>query len=159
MQAVGQSFALSGIVFTGVLNLKPQDALSFGAMLQIARLFGGEVGTSFITTMSRIREQRASNLIGQHLQIGNQDVQQRLAIYGRVIAHAGHQPAAAPVILSNLVRTMATTQATIDCFVAVAAFAAFGLFMLLLVLPAPPRSPASHIPLFSRPLFSRKDAG
>ncbi|HEY1857778.1 MFS transporter [Acidocella sp.] len=150
MQAVGQSFALSGIVFTGVLNLKPQDALSFGAMLQIARLFGGEAGTSFITTMSRIREQRASNLIGLHLQIGSQDVQQRLAIYGRVLARSSHQPQAAPVILGNLVRTMATTQATIDCFVAVAAFAVFGLFMLLLVLPAPPRTPASHIPFFSR---------
>ncbi|HEX3992467.1 MAG TPA: MFS transporter [Acetobacteraceae bacterium] len=154
MQAVGQSFALSGIVFTGVLNLKPQDALSFGAMLQIARLFGGEAGTSFITTMARMREQRASNLIGQHLQIGSHDVQQRLAIYGHVVTRAGHQPAAAPLILGNLVRTMATTQATIDCFVAVAAFAVFGLVVLLLVLPAPPRSPASHIPL-----FSRKDAG
>ena len=94
MQAVGQSFALSGIVFFGVLNLKPQDALSFGAMLQIARLFGGEAGTSFITTLSRIREQRASNLIGQHLQIGSQDVQQRLAIYGRVLVRNSHQPQA-----------------------------------------------------------------
>ena len=150
MQAVGQSFALSGIVFLGVLNLKPQDALSFGAMLQIARLFGGEAGASFIATMARMREQRASNLIGQHLQIGNQNVQHRLALYGQVITRAGHQPAAAPVVLGDQVRTMATTQATIDCFVAVAAFAAVGLFMLFLVLPPPPRTPASHIPFFSR---------
>jgi hypothetical protein len=45
---------------------------------------------------------------------------------------------------------MATTQATVDTFVAVAAFAAFGFVMLVLVLPAPPNSPASHIPLFRR---------
>ena len=73
MQAVGQSFALSGIVFIGVLNLRLEDALTFGAMLQTARLFGGEVGTAFIATLARVREQRASNLIGQHVQTGALD--------------------------------------------------------------------------------------
>ncbi len=150
LQAVGQSFALSGIVFIGVLNLRPQDALTFGAMLQIARLFGGEVGQAFISTMTRIREQRASNLIGLHVQRGDPDVLHRLQVYGRVIARTEHQPAAAPLLLSNAVRTMATTQATIDSYVAVAACAAFGLILLILVLPSPPRTPASHIPLFRR---------
>jgi MFS transporter, DHA2 family, multidrug resistance protein len=150
MQAVGQSFALSGIVFTGVLNLRPQDALSFGAMLQIARLFGGEVGQAFVTTTARIREQRASNLIGLHLQRGDADVQHRLLTYGQIIARGGHPAAAAPALLGNVVRTMATTQATIDSFVAVAACALFGLVLLILVLPAPPRSAASHEPFFRR---------
>jgi DHA2 family multidrug resistance protein len=150
MQAVGQSFALSGIVFTGVLNLRPQDALSFGAMLQIARLFGGEAGQAFVTTTARIREQRASNLIGLHLQSGDADVQHRLMIYARVIARGGHPASAAPAVLANVVRNMATTQATIDTFVAVAAFAVLGLILLILVLPAPPRSAASHEPFFRR---------
>jgi DHA2 family multidrug resistance protein len=150
LQAVGQSFALSGIVFNGVLHLRPQDALSFGAMLQIARLFGGEVGSAFVVTTARVREQRASNLIGQHLQIGDADVQHRLQVYGRVIARAGHQAAAAPAVLGNVVRTMATTQATIDTFVAVAGCAGFGLVALILLLPAPPHTPASHAPFFQR---------
>ena len=150
LQAVGQSFALSGIVFNGVLHLRPQDALSFGAMLQIARLFGGEAGSAFVVTTARVREQRASNLIGQHLQIGGADVQHRLQVYGRVIARAGHQAAASPVVLGGVVRTMATTQATIDTFVAVAGCAGFGLVVLILLLPAPPRTPASHMPFFQR---------
>jgi MFS transporter, DHA2 family, multidrug resistance protein len=150
LQAVGQSFALSGIVFNAVLNLRPQDALSFGAMLQIARLFGGEAGSAFVVTTARVREQRASNLIGQHLQIGDADVQHRLQVYGRVIARAGHQAAASPVVLGGVVRTMATTQATIDTFVAVAGCAGFGLVVLMLLLPSPPRTPASHIPFFQR---------
>jgi DHA2 family multidrug resistance protein len=150
MQAVGQSFALSGIVFTGVLNLKPQDALAFGAMLQIARLFGGELGQALVATVSRVREQRASFLIGQHLQRGNADVANRLAIYGHVIARGGHPASAAPAVLGNVVRTMATTQATIDTFVAVACCALCGLILLILVLPAPPTTPASHVPLFRR---------
>ena len=104
MQAVGQSFALSGIVFTGVLNLRPQDALSFGAMLQIARLFGGEAGQAFVTTTARVREQRASNLIGLHLQRGDADVQHRLMAYGQVLARGGHPATAAPAVLGNVVR-------------------------------------------------------
>ena len=154
LQAVGQSCALSGIIFNGVLNLRPQDALSFGALLQIARLFGGELGQAFVSTMARVREQRASNLIGQHLQIGNHAVQQRLAIYAQTIVHHDHPGRAAPLLLGAIVRTMATTMATIDTFMGVAACAAFGLFIMIVVLPAPPRTPASH-----RPLFRRKQAG
>ena len=148
LQALGQSCALSGIVFTGVLNLRPQDALSFGAMLQIARLFGGEAGQAFVSTVARGREQRASNLFGQHIQVGNVDVQQRLQIYGHIIARGGARPRAAPTLLGNVVLTMATTQATIDAFVAVAACSVVGLFVMVVLLPRPPRTRASHRPLF-----------
>jgi MFS transporter, DHA2 family, multidrug resistance protein len=148
MQAVGQSFALSGIVFIGVLNLRPQDALTFGAMLQIARLFGGEAGAALVATVARVREQRASNLIGQHVQRGGLDVVHRLQAYGQLMAQTGHQPQAAPLLLANAVRAVATTQATIESFVAVAACAVGGLIVVLIILPAPPRSPASHVPLF-----------
>jgi MFS transporter, DHA2 family, multidrug resistance protein len=148
LQALGQSCALSGIVFTGVLNLRPQDALSFGALLQIARLFGGEAGQAFVATMARVREQRASNLIGLHLQAGRVDVQHRLQIYGHITARSALEPRAAPALLGNVVRTMATTQATIDTFVVVAACCVGGLFVMTVLLPRPPRTPASHIPLF-----------
>jgi MFS transporter, DHA2 family, multidrug resistance protein len=150
LQAVGQSFALSGMVFVGVLNLRLQDALAFGAMLQTARLFGGEVGTAFIATLARLREQRASNLIGQHVQRGTLDVQQRLAVYGHVVARGDHPASAAPALLANVVRVVATTQATIDSFVGVAAVAALGLVVLAILLPRPPRTPASYVPIFHR---------
>jgi DHA2 family multidrug resistance protein len=150
MQAVGQSFALSGIVFVGVLNLRPQDALSFGAMLQIARLFGGEAGAAMVATVARIREQRASNLIGQHVQSGGQMVGERLRAFVHLVTHNGYQPHAAPLLLANEIRAVATTQATIDSFVVVAGCAVFGLIVLIIVLPPPPRTPASHIPLLRR---------
>src|SRR6202034_2656346 len=60
LQAVGQSFALSGVVFFGILHLRPQDALAFGAVLQTARLMGGEIGSAFQATYARVREQAAS---------------------------------------------------------------------------------------------------
>ena len=55
LQAVGQSFALSGVLFFSTLHLRPQDALTFGGAVQIARLLGGEVGTAFVTTCARVR--------------------------------------------------------------------------------------------------------
>lgn len=150
LQAVGQSLALSGVVFNGVLHLRPQDALSFGATIQIARLFGGEVGASLITTWNRMREQRASNLIGLHVQKGALDVQHRLAGYQHVLVAHGHPGTAAPAILGNVVRVMATTQSTIDGFVLVGAVAGLGLALFVLIVPPPPRTPASHVPLFRR---------
>ena len=53
LQAVGQSFALSGVLFFAVLHLRPQDALTFGAAVQTARILGGEIGLAFITTLTR----------------------------------------------------------------------------------------------------------
>jgi DHA2 family multidrug resistance protein len=153
LQAIGQSCALSGIVFNGVLNLRPQDALSFGAALQIARLFGGEAGQAFVATVARVREQRASNLIGLHLNAGSIHVDHRLQLYANRIVQVGHEATAAPTLLGGVVRTMATTEATIDTFVAVAACAAVGLFVMVVLLPKPPRTPASH-----RPLFQKKGA-
>ena len=88
LQAAGQSFALSGVVFFGVLHLRPQDALTFGAVLQTARLLGGEIGTAFVATLTRIRGQMASNLIGQHVPVGDAAVLQRVKIYGALTTRA-----------------------------------------------------------------------
>lgn len=154
LQAVGQSCALSGIVFNAVLRLRPQDALSFGALLQVSRLFGGEAGQAFISTLARLREQRASNLIGLHVKAGDPAVLHRLQLYGQVVARHEQSTTAAPLVLGSDVRTMATTISTIDCFVAVAAFAIVALFIMIVVLRAPPQGPASH-----RPLFRKREAG
>jgi DHA2 family multidrug resistance protein len=161
MQAVGQSFALSGIVFVGVLNLRPQDALTFGAAVQVARLMGGEIGLAFVVTFARVREQVASNLIGLHVQGGSGAVLQRLQGYAAVTAKAGGAGAGDPAagasraagVLGNLVRGMATTQAVIDSFVAVGTLTAVALLLAITHRPAP-LGPASARPLFT----SRQDS-
>jgi DHA2 family multidrug resistance protein len=150
VQALGQSLALSGIVFFGVLYLRPEDALTFGAMLQVARLMGGEIGQAFIATFSRLREQRASNLIGQHLRIGDSDLVQRLRIFSALAGRAGTPDTAAGAsLLGRSVRAVATTQGVIDAYIVIAVSVAFALLVLALLDP-PPRGPASHMPLFAR---------
>jgi len=150
LQAVGQSFALSGVVFFGVLHLKPQDALTFGAMLQTARLMGGEIGSAFVTTLARVRGQVASNLIGQHVRVGDIDVVQRVQAYGAVTTRVVDPTGAVQrgqTVLSNVVRIAATTQAVMDCFVAVAFLTAV-MLVIVVFRKAAPVGPASPPPLF-----------
>jgi len=150
LQAVGQSFALSGVIFFGVLHLKPQDALTFGAVLQTARLMGGEIGTAFVSTLTRVREQAASNLLGQHVRVGDPDIAQRVHAYGaattRVIDPTGalHR---GELVLGNVVRVAATLQAVIDGFIAVGVLTAVAL-LILVFRSAAPQGPASAAPLF-----------
>jgi MFS transporter, DHA2 family, multidrug resistance protein len=150
LQAVGQSFALSGVIFVGILHLRPQDALTFGAVLQTARLMGGELGTALVTTTARVRGQVASNLIGQHVQVGDPDVLQRVRAYGavttRVIDPTGamHRGEA---VLGNVVRAAATTQAVMDTFVLIAFLTAIAL-LTVVFRSAAPEGPASAAPLF-----------
>ncbi len=152
LQSVGQSFALSGVVFFGILHLRPQDALTFGAAIQTARLMGGEVGSALITTLARVRGQVASNLIGQHVQGGAPLVVERLRVYGaattRVLDPVG-AIGRGQQILGNVVRSAATMQAIIDGFVVVGLLSAVGLLILVLR-SAAPEGPASALPLFPR---------
>ena len=150
LQAVGQSLALSGVVFFGILHLKPQDALTAGAVLQTARLMGGEVGSAFEATFARIREQAASNLIGQHVQVGDPRVLERVRAYGaattRVIDPVSAY-ARGELVLGNVVRAAATTQAVIDGFAMVGLLTAVAL-LLVVFRRAAPVGPASAKPLF-----------
>jgi MFS transporter, DHA2 family, multidrug resistance protein len=150
LQAAGQSFALSGVVFFGILHLKPKDALTFGAVLQTARLMGGEIGSAFVTTLARVRTQVASNLLGQHVRIGDPQVIARIRAYGAATAR-NVDPAAAvrrgELVLGNVVRSAATLQAVMDGFVAVGAITAVAL-LIVMFRSAAPEGPASATPLF-----------
>jgi DHA2 family multidrug resistance protein len=155
LQALGQSLALSGTIFFAVLHLRPQDALTFGAALQIARIMGGEVGQAFIVTFIRVRSQIASNLLGLHVQIGDGQVTQRLQAYAAATARAG-DPASGfsrgAAVLGGVVHSMAITQGIIDAFVVIAALTALTLILIVTRKAAPP-GPATH-----RSPFARGDA-
>jgi MFS transporter, DHA2 family, multidrug resistance protein len=150
LQAVGQSLALSGVIFFGILHLKPADALTFGAVLQTARLMGGELGTAFINTWTRVREQVASNLIGQHVVVGDGQVLGRIHAYGAATTHALDPTGALArghVVLGAAVRAAATTQAVMDGFVAIGFMTAVAL-LIVVFRSAAPAGPASAPPLF-----------
>jgi len=150
LQAAWQSFALSAVVFFGILHLRPQDALTFGAVLQTARLMGGEIGSAFVTTFTRMREQVASNLIGQHVRAGDPNAVQRIRAYGALTTRVLDPAGAAhrgQLVLSSVVRSAATTQAVMDGFIAVGLLTAVAL-LIVVFRSAAPAGPASATPLF-----------
>lgn len=152
LQAFGQTFALTGVLFFAVLNLRPQDALTFGAMAQVARLMGGEIGQAFITTFIRQHGQAASNFMGQHVQSGSGAVLARLGAYASgTIAHGGNPANAAARafgILNGVVHRMATTQAIIDSLAFISVLTAIAL-LLLVTCKSAPIGPASRKPIWS----------
>ena len=130
--------------------MKPQDALTFGVVLQTARLMGGEIGTAFVTTLDRVREQVASNLIGQHLQMGDPQVIERVRAYGAAttkIIDPGGAVLRGELALGNIVRLAANTQAVIDCFVVIGVMTAIAL-LIVVIRSAAPEGPASPMPVF-----------
>src|SRR5271156_2015487 len=81
LQAVGQSFALTSVVCFALKHLELKEILTFGAVIQPARLFGGELGSGFIQTFLRVREQMYSNLVDLHVVAGSYATDQRLEHY------------------------------------------------------------------------------
>jgi MFS transporter, DHA2 family, multidrug resistance protein len=120
LQALGQSFALTALVMLIVRSIVPAEALTIGCLLQISRLFGGEIGTAFMQTFVRTREQVHSNLIGLHVESLAGETADRLAAYARAIgAHtsdAATASAQATRLLANAVAQQAAVLSYIDGF-------------------------------------------
>lgn len=140
LQAFGQSAALIALVLFAVRHLKPADALTFGAALQTARLLGGEIGSAFMQTYVRVREQVDSHLLGWHVQSGLADVGERLADYTNAVqarsdGMAG-AAARAAALLGQAVRVQANVLSFRDGF-AIVALVVIGMLLLTALLRRP----------------------
>ena len=143
LQAVGQSLALTALIMLIVRTIVPAEALTIGCLLQTSRLFGGEIGTAFMQTLVRVREQVHSNLIGLHVAQGNVLTVDRLNDYasglGTHVADAGIATAQAAKLLASAVSTQASVLSYGDGF----AVAALGSFVCLALVALMRRGPAS----------------
>lgn len=149
VQAVGQSFGLTSLVWFFLHHLEPSEIFTFGAVLQTGRLFGAELGAAFVQTFTRVREQVYQNLIGLHVTSGSLATDQRLQDYAGAVAARSVGPAEANAravaMLAKSVAVQANVLAYIDGFMVVG-FAAIGALLVMLILRQPPglpRSPAS----------------
>jgi DHA2 family multidrug resistance protein len=86
IQAIGQSLGLTSLVWFFLKHLDPSQIFTFGAVLQTGRLFGAELGSAFVQTFTRVREQVYSNLVGLHVMAGAPDTTQRLQEYAQGVA-------------------------------------------------------------------------
>nr|WP_294504509.1 MFS transporter [uncultured Rhodopila sp.] len=142
LQAIGQSFALTALLALIIRCFNPADALAIGSLLQVSRLFGGELGTAFMQTFVRVREQVHSNLVGLHVDSLATQTADRLAAYqGAVAAHTADVAEAAgraAKLLATAVAQQAAVLSYIDGFLAAAGGAFLCLLLVALMRPSPP---------------------
>jgi len=141
LQAFGQSAALISLVLFAVRHLRPADALTFGVVLQTARLLGGEAGNAFMQTYVRVREQVDSNLLGLHVMSGATSALERLAAYADAVAARSLGTAGATSRAASLLVTAVRDQANVlsyrDGFTVVSIAVIAMLLMTALLRPAP----------------------
>jgi DHA2 family multidrug resistance protein len=137
VQAIGQSFALTSLTVLLVRSLVPAEALTIGCLLQISRLFGGEIGTAFMQTFVRVREQLHSNIIGLHIAEGSGITVARLMAYGRSfgvhVVDPGRAASQADRLLAAAVAIQANVLAYQDGFLAAAIGAVFCLLLVAIM--------------------------
>src|ERR1700722_19019241 len=141
LQAIGQSFALTALLALIVRTINPADGLAIGCLLQISRLFGGEIGTAFMQTFVRVREQIHSNLVGLHVDGTAGLTIDGLTAYADVVgahtADLGEASGRAAKLLAATVAQQASVLSYIDGFMA----AAGGAFLCLLLVALMRRPP------------------
>jgi DHA2 family multidrug resistance protein len=141
LQAVGQSFGLTSLVWFSLKHLEPSEIFTFGAVLQTGRLFGAQLGSAFVQTFVRVREQTYSNLIGLHVNTGSFLTDQRLEYYAKIVGGRSigdpEASARATALLARAVQNQAYVLAYIDGFM-VLGFAVIGALLLMLLLRDPP---------------------
>jgi DHA2 family multidrug resistance protein len=142
--AIGLAFAITALITYAVANITPPQAAAIAATIQIARLFGNEVGNAVIQTFVRVREQTYSNLLGLHLVAGSPSAEQatgQLAVpFGSRSVGLGDAAAQGIGTLAGMVRREAYVLAYIDAFWLIAWVSLLGI-LLVLLLRAPPRNP------------------
>ena len=140
--AVGLAFGITALIVFGVANITPAEAPTIAAVIQIGRLFGNEIGTAFIQTFVRVREQVYSNLTGLHFIAGSHRSDSAMATATALFA--GHPIGAGDPTLqglagiSGLIRREAYVLGYIDGFWIIAWVMTAGILLLLLLRTPPP---------------------
>src|SRR5262249_35894363 len=127
LMAVGQSFAMIGLVSTIVLQAlfsgaqsSPFRALTFAAFFHTVRLFGGQIGVALMVRFIAEREKLHSYLLGLHVQPGDWITEHALRGVTAGLAAKSHGVTAAAgravAIVDGKVRLEAYTLTFIDGF-------------------------------------------
>ncbi|MBV8653086.1 MAG: MFS transporter [Alphaproteobacteria bacterium] len=141
VEAIGLAIGVTGIITFTVANITPPQAAAIAATLQIARLMGTELGSAFIQTFVRVREQFQSNQIGQHLGGGSDIVQNMIALISGHFsdtATSGDATSQAIDTIGAMTQKEAYVLAYIDAFWIVAWVLALSLLLILVLRPPPP---------------------
>jgi MFS transporter, DHA2 family, multidrug resistance protein len=121
VRAVGQALTLAPLSAISLGSVAPQDAAAASGISNMMRNLGGAIGTALLSTIVTKREQFHSNIIGQSVDLGREEVRSRIAeLTNYFTAHGVTDPATAQhqaiVALGNIVKRQALVLGFSDAF-------------------------------------------
>ena len=121
VRAVGQAMVLTPLTSVLTGGIAPQDAAAASGISNMFRNLGGAIGTATLATIITKREQFHSNIIGQSVTLGREEVRTRIAqMTDYFIAHGVPDPHAAReqaiIALGKTVKRQALVMGYSDTF-------------------------------------------
>ena len=121
VRAIGQAMVLTPLTSVTTGEIAPQDAAAASGISNMLRNLGGAIGTAVLATVITKREQFHSNIIGQSVTLGREEVRNRIAdLTGYFMSHGVPDPAAAQaqaiVALGKTVKRQALVMGFSDTF-------------------------------------------
>jgi MFS transporter, DHA2 family, multidrug resistance protein len=121
VRAIGQAMVLTPLTSVTTGNTAPQDAAAASGISNMLRNLGGAIGTAALATVITKREQFHSNIIGQSVTLGREEVRNRIAqTTDYFISHGVPDPAAAReqaiIALGKVVKHQALVMSFSDTF-------------------------------------------
>jgi DHA2 family multidrug resistance protein len=125
IRAIGQAMVLTPLTSVTTGAIAPQDAAAASGISNMLRNLGGAIGTAVLATVITKREQFHSNIIGQSVTPGREEVRNRIAqMTDYFMARGVTDPAAAHqqaiVALGNAVKHQALVMGFSDTFAVLA---------------------------------------
>jgi DHA2 family multidrug resistance protein len=121
VRAIGQAMVLTPLTSVTTADIAPQDAAAASGISNMFRNLGGAIGTAVLATVITKREQFHSNIIGQSVTLGREEVRNRITqMTDFFMSHGVPDPAAARhqaiVALGNAVKHQALVMGFSDTF-------------------------------------------
>jgi len=121
VRAIGQAMVLTPLTSVITGEIAPQDAAAASGISNMLRNLGGAIGTAVLATVTTKREQFHSNIIGQSVTLGREEVRNRIAqTTDYFLAHGVSDPATAHqqaiVALGKAVKHQALVMGFSDTF-------------------------------------------
>src|ERR1700720_695148 len=149
VRAIGQAMVLTPLTSVMTAGIAPQDASAASGISNMLRNLGGAIGTAVLATVITKREQFHSNIIGQSVTLGREEVRNRIAqLTDFFMAHGVPDPAAAHqqaiIALGNTVKRQALVMGFSDTFAVLAGVLVLAAIAVLLTKRTKAGGAAAH---------------
>jgi DHA2 family multidrug resistance protein len=149
VRAVGQAMVLTPLTSVMTGGIAPQDAAAASGISNMLRNLGGAIGTAVLATIITKREQFHSNIIGQSVTLGREEVRNRIAqMTDYFMGHGVPDPAAAHqqaiIALGKAVKRQALVMGFGDTFAVIGAVLVLAAIAVALTRKVKASGPGAH---------------